>query len=320
MSARACLLLVLSAMAVAPTWAQDPPRHPAVSDAAKDVAVIGPDTAKPFAAYCSEPFAGDTLKAWMFEVANLDTQSVLSQVLDPDKAQAIIDAVRAEIAAEAIEDAELQAYIESLMREIIPFSPRMQALGDDWKLFLTKNPAKYNAMAALGGTFIFDLTYLATLKTEAELVGVLAHEIGHIELAHSESNLILMRLLAEREDFGAIFELVSEGLQPRSSLEERAADIFALRVMVALGYEPLAFPEVFRRTASTPSEPKEGRSFGKFLAEEVEHLQRSHPRDDVRVCHALRQLRAQGLLIEDAIYYRGKTNFEKRIPRSKEQY
>jgi len=79
------------------------------------------------------------------------------------------------------EDGELQAYLDDMCRRLGKFSHR-PAL--DYR-FEILDASVVNAFAVPGGYVYFTRGILGTLNNEAELAGVMGHEIGHIAARHS---------------------------------------------------------------------------------------------------------------------------------------
>ena len=79
------------------------------------------------------------------------------------------------------EDAELTRYLNDLCRKLGKLSHRPQL---DYQLKVLDSPI-VNAFAVPGGYLYFSRGILAHMNSEAELVGVLGHEIGHVTARHS---------------------------------------------------------------------------------------------------------------------------------------
>ena len=79
------------------------------------------------------------------------------------------------------EDAELQRYVESVGMKLAQASQRPNL---PWHFTVVDEPA-INAFALPGGYIYITRGILPYLDTEAELAGVLGHEIGHVTARHS---------------------------------------------------------------------------------------------------------------------------------------
>lgn len=84
----------------------------------------------------------------------------------------------------AYDDAALQGYVNGIAQPLARVSHR-PAL--DWQFQVMDSPV-VNAFAAPGGYVFITRGLLAVINDEAELAGVLAHEIGHVTARHSARN------------------------------------------------------------------------------------------------------------------------------------
>ena len=82
-------------------------------------------------------------------------------------------------------DARLTAYVADMGRRLGKLSHRPQL---DYSVKVLDSPV-VNAFAAPGGYLFFTRGILATLNSEAELAGVMGHEIGHVTARHSAQQL-----------------------------------------------------------------------------------------------------------------------------------
>lgn len=79
------------------------------------------------------------------------------------------------------QDAELQAYLDGLCRKLGTLSHRPTL---DYRLEIL-DASVVNAFAVPGGYLYFTRGILGALNNEAELAGVMGHEIGHVAARHS---------------------------------------------------------------------------------------------------------------------------------------
>lgn len=106
-----------------------------------------------------------------------------------------------------------------------------------------------NAMALPGGVILITRGMLQVISSEAELVSVLAHEQGHIELGHC-LDAVKFQLLAEKVDnktLGAIADyavyiLVSHYF---SKTQEDDADEYAYTALLYSPYDPCGVGQAF---------------------------------------------------------------------------
>jgi predicted Zn-dependent protease len=83
------------------------------------------------------------------------------------------------------DDPRLTAYVSDMGRRLGKLSHRPQL---EYSFKILDSPV-VNAFAAPGGYLFFTRGILATLNSEAELAGVMGHEIGHVTARHSAQQL-----------------------------------------------------------------------------------------------------------------------------------
>ncbi len=125
-----------------------------------------------------------------------------------------------------------------------------------WTFRVVDDPS-VNAFALPGGFIYVTRGIMAYLNSEAELVSVLGHEIGHVTARHSAAQMTTQQLaqvglvattvlLPQLEDVTGI---ASAGLGllflKFSRDDEREADDLGLRYMTRVGYDPREMPGVY---------------------------------------------------------------------------
>ena len=153
----------------------------------------------------------------------------------------------------AYDDPELQSYIQELGAKIAANSERP---GLDWTFTVLDDPV-VNAMALPGGYIYVNRGILAHFNSEAELVSVLGHEIGHVTARHSVEQMSRAQLAQlglgvaaiASEDFRQYAGLASQGLSilflKFGRDDENQSDELGLRYMTRAGYDPHEMPRVF---------------------------------------------------------------------------
>ncbi len=154
----------------------------------------------------------------------------------------------------AIEDAKLSAYVDRVGKSLVALTEEWQ---ETWTFTVLDSPV-VNAFALPGGYVYVTRGLLALANNEAELAGVLGHEIGHVISGHGELRIkrgnraglgvILGTILggvfggqdgaADAIELGA--KLASGYLAQHSQSEELAADLIGVRLLVEAGYDPFA--------------------------------------------------------------------------------
>lgn len=155
-----------------------------------------------------------------------------------------------------------------------------------WKFqfHLLADTSTINAFALPGGQIFITLGLLNELQNEAQLAGVLAHEMGHVIERHSAQQMASSQLgqiltmavgtAASNQGNSAyqIAAVVNQALQLRYSREdELEADTWGLKLMVASGFNPRAMIEVMQVLKSV--------SHGGQTAE----MFQTHPNPDLRI-------------------------------------
>jgi len=166
-----------------------------------------------------------------------------------------------EIAASGVPllaDAEINAYVKGLCDTLTPFAKQFPARYD---LFVLDN-ATVNAQTTPGFIFVYR-GILETVTSEAELAGVLAHELSHTIAHHggkkvtkAAQNRQTLQTLQSRDNKLAKFlaSLVALG-NPLGELsfsreQEVQADRLGIHIAYDAGYDPRALAEIFQKFES----------------------------------------------------------------------
>ncbi len=193
-----------------------------------------------------------------------------------------------------VEDAELQAYVSSLGTRLAAVSERPNL---PWSFKVVDDPI-VNAFALPGGFIYVSRGILAHFDSEAELAGVLGHEIGHVTARHSASQMSRQQLQQIGLGVGMIFsetvreygDLAAAGLQLMnlrySRGDESQSDALGLRYIGRLQYDPEGMIGVFDMLAQV-SGGGDGR---------VPEWQLTHPYPENREQSMRDSIAAQGLV------------------------
>lgn len=133
---------------------------------------------------------------------------------------------------EMIDDKEVNAYVNELGQKLAKLS------GRDFEYeFYVVNDESLNAFALPGGKVFVNAGAIKHTNSEAELAGLLAHEISHAVLSHGFQRVTDGSLLASIAQYiplgGPLTDLV---MLDYSRDQERQADILGTRILVAAGY------------------------------------------------------------------------------------
>lgn len=156
-------------------------------------------------------------------------------------------------AAGLYDDPELQEYVEELGQRLAAESERPNL---PWSFQVLDDPA-VNAFALPGGYVYITRGLITHMESEAELAGVIGHEIGHVTARHSVNQAskqmlamiglgVAAILSPELEDWAGAATLGASLLFLKYGRDdERQADDLGLRYMSRSGYDPREMPGVF---------------------------------------------------------------------------
>jgi predicted Zn-dependent protease len=190
---------------------------------------------------------------------------------------------------------DLSAYVRYIGRKLSTLSEMPKV---PWR-FTVLNDHRVNAFALPGGYVYVTRGLLALADNEAEMAGVLAHEIGHVTARHSAqrystamaTNIGLTGLGILGSVFGVptgLGQIASTGaqmaLQQHSQSQELEADMLGVRYMTRAGYSPNAMTTFFRKLKAHAD--LEARQKGKDGANH--NIMSTHPRTEDRISQAMK--------------------------------
>jgi predicted Zn-dependent protease len=208
-------------------------------------------------------------------------------------------------------------YLQALCQQIQPLMEQHERYS-----VINVHLAKSNTTDARsfpGGCVVVTTGMLEFAQSEAEVVGILAHELSHIDRGHQLERIRTMKLAEEtyaegntdwREMAAGGALLAKHFGRPYRPDQEEEADRDAVQWMFELGYNPLEMAGLFARF----SEQKEGDSAP------LPQFVRSHP------YFVDRQQAVSGLYRQliaghpDRALYVGRENLQRRVPRSQRVY
>jgi Zn-dependent protease with chaperone function len=197
-----------------------------------------------------------------------------------------------------------------------------------YRIHTVRSPV-FNAAAMPGGVILVFTGLFEgreAVHDEAELAGVLAHEITHVERRHVVAAYQFARAALGDESDEAVLAM-RVITQPLSTEHELEADERGMELMTLAGYDPQAVVNVWRRNAKAEAQPGHARQGGdpddgddpprrrrgrhgrrgrrhdprdegrdgqpdvlNQVLEGVQSLMRTHPPAAVRACHAVAKL------------------------------
>jgi predicted Zn-dependent protease len=190
------------------------------------------------------------------------------------------------------DNAATQRYVESLGKKIAAQSERPDL---PWSFQVVDDPV-VNAFALPGGYIFVTRGLMAHMNSEAQLVSVIGHEIGHVTAKHSVkqisraqvAQLALLGGMIVSDTVAALGQVGAAGLSvlflKYGRDAERQADDLGFKYTVAQGYDVRAMPAVFG-TLKRVSE-----SAG---AERLPNWMSTHPSPDERIERISKRIAAE---------------------------
>lgn len=167
-----------------------------------------------------------------------------------------------------VDDPELQEYVSDIGQRMARVSERPDL---PWSFKVVDEPV-VNAFALPGGFIYVTRGILAHFNTEAELAGVLGHEIGHVTARHSASQMSRQQLqqvalvggMIASERFREYGGVAAAGLQlmnlSYSRDDELQSDRLGVRYMSQTGYDVDELVGVFEMLATVSGSAEGGRA------------------------------------------------------------
>jgi predicted Zn-dependent protease len=207
-------------------------------------------------------------------------------------------------------------YLNSLVGEIHPLmrnAERYRAI----RVYVAETKIT-DARAFPGGAIVCTSGLIDFARSEAALIGVLAHELSHIDRGHLLRTARGVKLAQDATAVGnGAGTFVRNGIlvakqfaRPFRSEDEAEADLDAAKWMFELGYDPKEMAALFRRLAK--QYPADQVRLPSFLRTHPYHAERYEAVGQ----HSLR-LQAGNPNVD---LYVGRTNLQKRIPRHIRQF
>ncbi len=163
------------------------------------------------------------------------------------------------------ENDPITRYVQNLGARLAGFAPLAPGVTRQWPFtFHVVASDEINAFALPGGSIFVNLATVQAADTEAQLAGVMAHEISHVVMRHSTCNLgrqqtksLLYGLGAVGSAIllgnGAAGQLAQQGIGFGQNLDflhmsrgdESQADLLGTNILYNAGYDPRGLPQFF---------------------------------------------------------------------------
>jgi beta-barrel assembly-enhancing protease len=165
-----------------------------------------------------------------------------------------------------LRDAAIATYVETIGRRLAATIPAELRHAEFGYTFQVVNVREINAFALPGGPMYLNRGMIAAAQTEAEMAGVMAHELSHVAPRHGTAQATkatkyelgtLLGAVVGSIIGGQVGGAVAQGTQfdlgtafLRFGREfETQADLLGARIMADAGYDPIAM--AFRRVVTS---------------------------------------------------------------------
>lgn len=163
------------------------------------------------------------------------------------------------------ENDPVSKYVQNLGARLVQFAPLAPGVTHQWPFtFHVVASEEINAFALPGGAIFVNLGTVQAANTEAQLAGVMAHEISHVVMRHSTCNLTKERSRSLLYGLGAIGSAVLLGNGAAGQLaqagiglgqnldflhmsrgDEQQADLLGTDILYNAGYDPRGMSQFF---------------------------------------------------------------------------
>ena len=156
-------------------------------------------------------------------------------------------------------DRALQDYIDAIGNQVVQSSAAKDS-PYPFEFHLLRDPQTVNAFALPGGQVFITAALLSRLNSEAQLAGVLGHEVGHVIGRHGAEHLAKQQLgsmlvnavgIAASDDpsSGRQAAILAQAVNQMVNLkygreDELESDLLGLQFMTAAGYNPTGLIEL----------------------------------------------------------------------------
>jgi predicted Zn-dependent protease len=173
---------------------------------------------------------------------------------------------QAEQKLQLVRDQQLEGYVQGVGQRLVAAIPQEFQHQEFQYSFKVVNAKDINAFALPGGPMYVNTGMIEAAKTEAEMAGVMAHEISHVALRHGTAQVtkaqkyqMLSGVLGMGGQIlggpiGSIAQMGAQGvgvyLLKFSREYETEADLLGARIMAQAGYDPRDLANMFQTIES----------------------------------------------------------------------
>ncbi|MEC4985628.1 MAG: M48 family metalloprotease [Oscillatoria sp. PMC 1068.18] len=137
-----------------------------------------------------------------------------------------------------VEDPELLNYIKGIGGRLEPYMGR----DFDYEYYVIKDDNTINAFVFPGGKIFIYTGAIKAIKTQAELAGLIGHEIAHAAFSHTYQTMVeeivfqVIKDLLPQNTPISLDQILELGSKANSRAQEQQADILGTRVLNPAGY------------------------------------------------------------------------------------
>lgn len=178
--------------------------------------------------------------------------------------QKVVDAVYKQMPVLPDSDPATQ-YVRQIGARLVAAAPLTPGMQQQWPFrFHVVADKEINAFALPGGTMFINLGAIRAAETEAQLAGVMGHEMSHVILRHSTCNITRQQKKSIFYGLGAIGSAILLGNSAAGALaqqgigfganldflhmsrgDEQQADLLGAQIVYNAGYDPRGLPQFF---------------------------------------------------------------------------
>jgi beta-barrel assembly-enhancing protease len=159
-----------------------------------------------------------------------------------------------------VQDPAVVDYVRGITQKITPQAAKDRK-GVNWQVNVIDDPKTVNAFATPGGFLYVYSGLILAAENEAELAGVMGHEVAHVTQRHSARQMVTATGLnavvgaAAGKNPGAVTQIAAGLLGTGSMLHfsrsmETEADIAGVRYMAGANYNPDGLATFFNKLAA----------------------------------------------------------------------
>ncbi|HLC15119.1 MAG TPA: M48 family metalloprotease [Thermodesulfovibrionia bacterium] len=178
-------------------------------------------------------------------------------------------------------------YVRKLGKQIVA---RVDRKGIDYHFHVISDDT-VNAFAVPGGGVYFFTGILNTITNEAQLAGIIAHEVKHVDLRHCIALFQVLSRLPEAAQNPITFSVAQTMKHPYSSRQEADADRKGLELIYSFSYSPYQVVQYWQQEMAKEEagskEQENNNPFGRILGEvgkEIDNVLLTHPTNQKRAC------------------------------------